>query len=75
MSHLRSPALDHSTSCVWLTERSQTLGQAATLDDVPDARWDRLAELGPACAFEQRITVLSNVLFRNTLDSGSCEYQ
>src|SRR5262249_15193151 len=31
---------------VWLTELSKRLGRAATLDDVPDAEIDRLAELG-----------------------------
>jgi hypothetical protein len=31
---------------VWLTERSRTLGRPATLDDVPDAEVDRLAEMG-----------------------------
>src|SRR6266576_6034945 len=31
---------------VWLTEFSGALGKRATLDDIPDAEVDRLAELG-----------------------------
>jgi glycosidase len=31
---------------VWLTGLSQTLGKRATLDDIPDAELDRLAQLG-----------------------------
>src|SRR5260370_16296983 len=31
---------------VWLTELSQKLGRSATLDDVPDAELDRLAQMG-----------------------------
>ena len=31
---------------VWLTELSQKLGRPATLDDIPDAELDRLAEMG-----------------------------
>jgi hypothetical protein len=31
---------------VWLTELSRAWGKRATLDDIPDAELDRLAELG-----------------------------
>ena len=31
---------------VWLTELSLALGRRATLDDIPDAELDRMAELG-----------------------------
>ncbi len=31
---------------VWLTELSKTLGRTATLDDIPDAKLDRFAEMG-----------------------------
>ena len=31
---------------VWLTELSRALGRPATLDDIPDAELDRLAEMG-----------------------------
>jgi hypothetical protein len=31
---------------VWLTELSRTLGRAATLDDIPDAKLDRLVQMG-----------------------------
>ncbi len=31
---------------VWLTELSRDLGRPATLDDIPDAELDRLAEMG-----------------------------
>ena len=31
---------------VWLTEFSHSLGRCATLDDIPDAEIDRLAERG-----------------------------
>ena len=46
MSDLRYPSLYQINTRVWLTELAQKLGRAATLDDVPDAEWDRLAELG-----------------------------
>jgi hypothetical protein len=42
----RYPSLYQINTRVWLTELSQALGRAATLDDVPDAELDRLAELG-----------------------------
>jgi len=46
MSNLRYPSLYQINTRVWLTELSRKLGRAATLDDVPDAGLDRLAELG-----------------------------
>jgi hypothetical protein len=46
MSDLSYPSLYQINTRVWLTELSQKLGRAATLDDVPDAGLDRLAELG-----------------------------
>jgi glycosidase len=42
----RSPSLYQINTRVWLTELSRALGRAATLDDIPDAAIDRLAELG-----------------------------
>lgn len=46
MSHPRYPALYQINTRVWLTELSRPLGRRATLDDVPDAELDRLAQLG-----------------------------
>src|SRR5512137_1532988 len=46
MSDLNYPSLYQINTRVWLTELSAKLGRAATLDDVPDAELDRLAELG-----------------------------
>jgi hypothetical protein len=40
------PSLYQINTRVWLTELSQKLGRAATLDDIPDAELDRLAEQG-----------------------------
>ncbi len=40
------PLLYQINTRVWLTELSEKLGRAATLDDIPDAELDRLAELG-----------------------------
>ena len=40
------PSLYQINTRVWLTELSQGLGRPATLDDVPDAELDRLAEMG-----------------------------
>src|SRR6188508_963155 len=42
----RYPSLYQINTRVWLTELSRTLGRAATLDDVPDAALDHLAEQG-----------------------------
>ena len=46
MSDVRYPSLYQINTRVWLTELSRKLGRAATLDDVPDAALDRLADLG-----------------------------
>ena len=46
MAQVFYPSLYQINTRVWLTELSQKLGRAATLDDVPDAELDRLAELG-----------------------------
>ncbi len=46
MSGLHYPSLYQINTRVWLTELSRKLGRAATLDDVPDAELDRLAERG-----------------------------
>src|SRR6476659_4642688 len=46
MTSPRNPSLYQIDTRVWLTELSRTLGRAATLDDIPDAELDRLAELG-----------------------------
>jgi Alpha amylase, catalytic domain len=40
------PSLYQINTRVWLTRLSQTLGRAATLDDIPDAELDRLAAMG-----------------------------
>jgi hypothetical protein len=40
------PSLYQINTRVWLTELSRTLGRRATLDDIPDAELDCLAELG-----------------------------
>ncbi len=42
----RYPSLFQINTRVWLTELSQKLGRSATLDDIPDAELDRLAEMG-----------------------------
>jgi glycosidase len=46
MSSPHYPSLYQINTRVWLTELSQKLGRRATLDDIPDADLDRLAELG-----------------------------
>src|SRR5882672_5819694 len=40
------PSLYQINTRVWLTELSHALGRPATLDDVPDAELDRLANMG-----------------------------
>jgi len=40
------PALYQINTRVWLTELAKSLGRPATLDDIPDAELDRLAEMG-----------------------------
>src|SRR5215831_19228298 len=46
MVRARYPALFQINTRVWLTELSRTLRRPATLDDIPDAALDRLAEQG-----------------------------
>ena len=46
MKTSRYPSLYQINTRVWLTESSRELGRPATLDDIPDAEWDHLAELG-----------------------------
>jgi hypothetical protein len=46
MTAPRYPSLYQVNTRVWLTDLSRKLGRAATLDDVPDAELDRLAEMG-----------------------------
>ena len=46
MAPPRYPSLYQINTRVWLTELSRRLGRAATLDDIPDAELDRLAEMG-----------------------------
>ena len=46
MSDPHYPALYQLNTRVWLTELSRALGKRATLDDIPDAELDRLAEQG-----------------------------
>ena len=46
MADRRYPSLYQINTRVWLTELSHALGKRATLDDIPDAELDRLAELG-----------------------------
>jgi hypothetical protein len=46
MTKILNRSLYQINTRVWLTELSRKLGRAATLNDVPDAELDRLAELG-----------------------------
>ena len=46
MSNPRYPSLYQINTRVWLTELSRALGKRATLDDIPDAELDRIAEMG-----------------------------
>ncbi|HEY6867807.1 MAG TPA: alpha-amylase family glycosyl hydrolase [Candidatus Eisenbacteria bacterium] len=46
MREPRHPSLYQVNTRVWMTALSRSLGRAATLDDVPEASLDRLAELG-----------------------------
>ncbi|RIK74172.1 MAG: alpha-amylase [Planctomycetota bacterium] len=46
MSRVKYPSLYQINTRVWLTELSKPLARLATLDDVPDAELDRLAERG-----------------------------
>jgi hypothetical protein len=46
MSNPRYPSLYQINTRVWLTKLSRALGKRATLDDIPDAELDRIAEMG-----------------------------
>src|ERR1700690_920378 len=46
MTSVRYPSLYQINTRVWLTELSQNLGRRATLDDIPDAEIDLLAQKG-----------------------------
>ena len=46
MTRVRYPSLYQINTRVWLTELSRRLNKKATLDDIPDAELDRLAEKG-----------------------------
>ena len=46
MSRPLYPSLYQVNTRVWLTELTRTLNRPATLDDIPDAELDRLAEMG-----------------------------
>ncbi len=46
MMQVLYPSLYQINTRVWLTELSQKLSRTATLEDIPDAELDRLAELG-----------------------------
>src|SRR5215831_20173545 len=46
MSPSPYPSLYQINTRVWLTALSQKLGRTVTLDDIPDAELDRLAEQG-----------------------------
>src|ERR1043166_7094431 len=46
MANPRYPSLYQINTRVWLTELSRKLNRATTLDDIPDAELDRMAEMG-----------------------------
>jgi hypothetical protein len=46
MAAARYPSLYQISTRVWMTELSRQMGRALTLDDIPDAELDRLAEKG-----------------------------
>jgi glycosidase len=46
MPEYLSPTLYQMNTRVWLTELSKQLGRPATLDDIPDAELDRIAQTG-----------------------------
>ncbi len=46
MTSTHHPTLYQVNTRVWLTALSRNLGRPATLDDIPDAELDRLAEMG-----------------------------
>ena len=46
MARVCYPVLFQLNTRVWLTDLSRSLGRVATLDDLPNADLDRLAERG-----------------------------
>src|SRR5262249_256948 len=46
MAASKYPSLYQINTRVWLTGLSRKLGRRATLDDIPDAELDRLAQMG-----------------------------
>lgn len=46
VAQVRYPSLYQINTRVWLTKLGRELGRAATLDDIPDAELDHLAEVG-----------------------------
>ena len=46
MTAPRYPSLYQINTRVWLAELPRTLGRRAKLDDIPDAKLDRLARMG-----------------------------
>jgi glycosidase len=46
MPNVKYPSLYQINTRVFLTDLSRTLGRSATLDDIPDAELDRIAEMG-----------------------------
>src|ERR1043165_1160252 len=46
MANPRYPSLYQINTRVWLTELARKLGRPTTLDDIPDAELDRLAQMG-----------------------------
>jgi hypothetical protein len=46
MANVRYPSLYQINTRAWLTDLSRTPGRPATLDDIPDADLDRLAQIG-----------------------------
>jgi hypothetical protein len=61
MQSPRHPSLYQPSTRVWLTNLSRTLDRPATLDDIPDAELDRLAEMGGDWVF----TTCSAMSFTN----------
>ncbi len=47
----KNPTLYQVNTRVWLTELSRELGRPATLDDIPDSAFDKLAEQGIAWVY------------------------
>ena len=48
------PSLYRINARVWLTELSRQLRKTVTLDEIPDAELDRLAQMGFGVSYRQR---------------------